>query len=192
MKETLKLGLTLLLIAAISGAILAGANSITGPIIAEMDKEATFGAFFELFADADDFKDLDEEKLNKISENHTAVTEAYEAVDASENGIGYVLKAKAGGYGGDVFMAVGINNEGKVTGMKVVGHSETPSIGDRIEQPDFTESFVDKSAEGELKAVAAPAAEDEVLMLSGATVSTNAVMNGVNKALEAYRDVLAN
>ncbi|HEY4543354.1 MAG TPA: RnfABCDGE type electron transport complex subunit G [Tissierellaceae bacterium] len=192
MKETIKLGLTLLIIAAISGAVLAGTNEITGPIIAEMEKESTFGAFFELFEEADDFKELDEAVLNDLTENHPAVVEAYEAVDSGEGHLGYVLKAKSGGYGGDMFIALGISEEGTVTGIKVVGHSETPSIGDRIEKEEFTDSFVDKSAEGDLKAVAAPSQDDEVQMLSGATVSTNAVLNGINKALVAYREILAN
>lgn len=192
MKDTIKLGLTLLIIAAISGAVLAGMNGITGPIIAEMERESTFGAFFEIFEEAEDFKDIEESLAAEIKENNSAIEDIFEAVDGSENSLGYVIKAKSGGYGGDMFLAIGIDNDGLTTGMKVVGHSETPGIGDKIEAENFTSTFIGKETASDLKAVAAPAAEDEVQLLSGSTVSTNAVMGGVNKALDAYRTYLAN
>lgn len=190
MKETLKLGLTLLIIAAIAGGVLSGVNSVTEPIITEMKKEAAYGAFFDIFEEADDFAEIDEALLEDIIEEEKAMTEVLEALDASEEKIGYILQVRSGGYGGDMVTALGVNLDGTLAGMKVVDHSETPGIGDKIEDASFTDSFVEKSAEADLKAVDSPAAEDEVQMISGTTVSVNAVVNGVNRALGVYRDFL--
>ena len=60
MKETIKLGLTLLLITAISGAVLAATNSFTGPIIEEIRRESSFAALLEIFPDANDFQPIEE------------------------------------------------------------------------------------------------------------------------------------
>lgn len=193
MKETVKLGLTLLIIAGISGAILAFSNEITEPIIAEMEREESFGAFFEIFGDeAEDFIDLEEGVLEEIQEKDDSILEVYKAVDSSDSEIGYVFKVKSNGYGGDIVTAVGIKNEEGLAGIKVVQNAETPGIGTRIEDESFTDSFREKSVEADLSATDAPSTESEVQLLSGATVSTNAVLNGVNKTLEVYRETLEN
>jgi len=165
MKETLKLGFILLVITAVSAGVLATANNVTGPIIAEMERQESFGAFMELFTEADDFQPLEDYKFEEIKESHSMVREVFEAKKGDEV-IGYALKTAAGGYGGDIIGITGINTDGSVAGIKIVSNSETPNIGTRILEEGFISSFKDKSAAGDLKAVGSPAAEDEVLLLS--------------------------
>lgn len=190
MKETLKLGLVLLLFTAVSAGVLAGTNAITEPIIAEQERQASFEAFSGMFADADDFQELDEGKLNEIQEKYSKVIEGHEALKGGSN-IGYALKVVSGGYGGDVTTIVGISSEGHFTGIEVVSQSETPNLGDKILDEPFTSTFVDKTLAEPLKAVASPAAENEVLLLSGATISSNAVVTAANDAREAFIEFLS-
>ena len=191
MKETIKLGFALLLITAISGAVLAGANSITEPIIEEMRMESSFGALMEIFPEADNFQAIEQDKLEEIKASNDIVTEVNEALEG-ETLVGYSFKVVTGGYGGDVVTIVGVHATGNIAGIKVVENSETPNLGTVIEEDRFTDSFKEKTTEEELVPVDNPSAENEVQGLSGATVSATAVINGVNSAREAFLEYFSN
>lgn len=190
MKETLKLGLILLIITAVSAGVLAAVHNVTGPVIAEMERQESFGALVEIFSEADDFQALEESKFEEIKGSHAMIREIFEAKKGDEV-IGYALKTAAGGYGGDIIGITGINTDSTIAGIKIVSNSETPNIGTRILEEGFTSSFKDKSAAGDLKAVGSPSADDEVLLLSGATVSVYAVLAGVNEANFVYNQYLS-
>lgn len=190
MNDTIKLGVILLLITAVSAGILGAANNVTGPIIAEMEKQEKFGAFFDIFTEADDFEPIEDSKFDEIKSSSSIVKEVFEAKKDSET-IGYALKTSSGGYGGDIIGITGINSDGKIVGIKIIDNSETPNIGTRILEDKFTDSFIEKSATGDLKAVGSPSAEDEILLLSGATVSTMGVLSGVNEANSVYNNFLS-
>lgn len=191
MKETIKLGLTLLLITAISGAVLAGANSFTGPIIEEMRKESSFGALMEIFPEADDFEEIEEDKLEEIKASNAMITEVTQALEG-DTIVGYSLKVVTGGYSGDITTIVGIYEDGNMAGIKVVENSETPNIGTVIEEERFSDSFKEKTTEEELVPVDNPSAENEVQAISGSTVSISAVLEGVNGAREAFLEFFSN
>lgn len=191
MKETIKLGLTLLLISAISGAVLAATNSFTGPIIDEIRREGSFGALMEIFPDADDFQPIEEGELEEIQASNGVIREVNQALEG-DTVVGYSFKVVTGGYGGDIATMVGIYEDGTMAGIKVVENSETPNLGTKIEEESFSGSFKDKSTEAELLAVDNPSAENEVQMISGATVSTDAVVKGVNGAREAFVEYFSN
>lgn len=191
MKETIKLGIVLLLFTAIAGGILAVSNNFTAPIIAERERQESLAAFYDMFKEADDFIDVDESLLEEIKANNQTIREAYEAKKGDET-IGHAFKVVSTGFDGDITTVVGVNTDGTISGVKVVSHTETKGIGTRIEGEDFTSSFVGKATESELMPVASPSAENEVLLLSGATVSTKAVLVGVNGAREAFMNYFAN
>lgn len=191
MNETLKLGLILFLVAAVSAGVLAFANEVTAPIIAEIEKQGSFGAIAEMFPEADDFQPLEEEKLNEIKASNNFVQEVTKALKGEEI-IGYGLKVKSVGYGGDIISLIGINTEGRIVGFNVLQMSETPAVGSRIvDDPAFAESFIGKSATEKLVPVENPSADNEFLALSGATVSTTAVQAAVNGAVDAYVNYLS-
>jgi electron transport complex protein RnfG len=191
MKENIKLGLILFLVAAISAGILAFANEVTAPIIAEIERQDSFGAIAEMFPEADDFQPLEEDVLNEIIANNNFVQEVTKALKGEEV-IGYGLRVKSVGYGGDIISLIGINTEGRIVGFNVLQMSETAGLGSRIsDDPAFAESFIGKSATEKLVPVEAPSADNEFLALSGATVSTTAVQAAVNGAVDAYVNYLS-
>lgn len=191
MKETIKLGITLLLITAISGAVLAVTNSFTGPIIEEIRREASFSALREIFPDAEDFQPLEEDELADIMAKNEVVREINQALDGDAV-VGYAFKVVTGGYGGDVATMVGIHADGTIAGIKVVENSETPNLGTKIEDKSFTDSFKEKATDSELMYVDNPSADNEVQAISGATVSTKAVVKGVNGAREVFVEFFSN
>ncbi|MFY9214278.1 MAG: RnfABCDGE type electron transport complex subunit G [Tissierellaceae bacterium] len=186
MKETIKLGVTLLIIAAVAAGILAYSNSITGPIIAEREKEERYGALLNIFPDADEFVEIEEDKLAEVQETHSNITEILE-VKSGGSIIGYAISNFAGGYGGDVNVVTGINaTDNTIAGISIGSHSETPDLGDKIEDPSFTDTYKGKPTTEKLVAVGSPSAANEVQQISGATISSFAVLTAVNDANDAY------
>ncbi|MDR7870286.1 MAG: FMN-binding protein [Tissierellaceae bacterium] len=185
MKETIRLGVILLIITAVAAGVLAFTNDITGPIIAEREKQESFGALLNIFTEADDFIEIDADKLAEIQSTNTTVNEVLEAKSGDKT-IGYAFKVAAGGYGGNINVIVGINLDNTIAGISIGSHGETPNIGDKIEKPEFTDSYVGKTTTEKLVAVGAPSAENEVMLISGSTVSSFGVLTGVNDANNAY------
>jgi len=192
MKETIKLGLVLLLVTAIAGGVLAGVNSITGPVIAEREKMESLSAILELFPDANDSVEYDEAQVAEVAASNPGITEITQVLSDGEV-LGYAITVVSGGYAGDIRTLVGVDSEGVLSGIKVLVMSETAGLGSRIvDDPAFAESFQGKGAGGSVTPAGAGAGDDEVMMLSGATVSTNAVVKGVNEALDAFASNLSN
>lgn len=191
MKETLKLGIVLLLFAAVSAGVLASVNNFTEPIIVEFERQQSFGALYELFEEADDFQDLDEDQLAEVNSSYSEVKEVHLALQGEEV-VGYSFKTESLGFDGPITAICGIDIEGNFTGMRVIDNSETPNLGTKIEEEPFTSSFEGKSSAQDLKPVDSPSAEDEVLLISGATVSVEGVLSGINKAREAYLEFFSN
>ncbi len=86
----------------------------------------------------------------------------------------------------------GISTEGKITGIKVLNHSETPpGLGENATKSYFSDSFRDKPVDEELVSAKEPKGDNEVQALTSATTTTNAVLDGVNSAREIYNSKLA-
>ncbi len=87
----------------------------------------------------------------------------------------------------------GISIEGKITGIKILNHGETPGLGANATKSYFTESFRDRSVDGEITASKSPSGESEVQALTSATRTTDAILDGgVNTARKIYNERLAN
>ena len=85
---------------------------------------------------------------------------------------------------------VGISMEGKLTGMKVVSHSETPGLGANATNESFQNQFKDKPTEEALTVIKVGSAGDsEVQAITGSTITTQAVTDGVNFAVEIFKEM---
>ena len=123
----------------------------------------------------------------------------FEPVETSENNfvvdvqkgtndsgvVGYCLSVNSKGYGGIVNFIVGITKDGTVKAINILNHSETPGLGAKSTEPEFYEQFNDKKAP--LKVVKGSASNpDEISAISGATITSNAVVDGVNAAVDYW------
>ncbi len=188
MKETIKLGLILFIFTAIAGGVLALTNDFTSPIIAEIEKETSFEAVMGLFPEADDFEEIDDLLLTNIKGKYAPIIEAQMVYKNAEI-IGYSFKTESSGYGDNPIVTItGINSDGSIAGIDVVSHSETPGFGQAIEEDFFQDTFKGKSTESQLIAVDSPQAENEVMLLTGSTISTKGILTGINAAREIYRE----
>lgn len=78
---------------------------------------------------------------------------------------------------------------GALLGLKILGHRETPGLGDKIERPTFTEQFVG-AATPLVGVKAVTGAADEVATITGATISSRAVVEIINDATLRWRPLL--
>lgn len=187
MKETIKLGAILFIITAIAAAILAVADGKTKNTIAELGIKASDEARKEVFSDADSFKEIDSAKLKEIIASNPDIVEIYDAIDGSGKSIGYVIKTSTGGYAAQIEVITGISAEGSLTGMKVVKNSETPGLGTLAAEPKFQDQYKDKSTDSAIEVVKSAPKDNEILALTGATITSKAVTKGVNSAVEASK-----
>lgn len=135
--------------------------------------------------------------LQADAENYTA-DEITEVVAGVKDGkvIGLVVTVVAGdGYGGDIKFSVGVGADGTYLGTSILSISETAGLGMRVKtSPDFLAQF--KSANTDkfvlVKDGSGAAAGDEKIdAISGSTVTSKAVLRGVNSALIAYKEIYA-
>lgn len=181
MKETLKLGMILLIITVISAGVLAVSNNLTKDKIAELEMAGSMDALKEIFGENSNFKPLDEGKLNEIKGANESVVEIFEAYNG-ENLDGYAIKMISKGFAGDLVTLTGFSVDGKVIGTRLIEHSETKGIGSKAAEPEFTDRFIGLPADSEI----------QVEILSGATYSSNGVIAGVNAAREVFNTQLSN
>lgn len=179
MKETLKLGGILLLITAVCAGLLGLVNSITAPLIAERKIENTKEAIQGLLPEADEVIQVEEVK-------NGGILEVYVAKKAG-NYIGSVVKVAPNGYGGVIEMLVGVDASQQTTGIKLLAHTETPGLGANATHPSFTEQY--KGRTGELYVVKTPEGkENEIVAITGSTITSQAVTKGVNEAVQYVVD----
>lgn len=181
MKETIKLGLILLIIAAVSAGILAVTNNATKGKIAEMEMAGSVGALEEIFGTGLEFKAVEKAELDAIMAANDDVKEIFQSLEG-ETVTGYAIKNVINGFGGEVTVLTGFNTEGQVVGLRVLENSETAGIGSKATEPDFVNQFNDLDATAELS----------VEIVSGASVTSNAVIKAANNARNVYSENFAN
>ena len=112
------------------------------------------------------------------------------AMDASGSLLGYVITVTTKeGYGGDIQFSIGIRTDGTVNGMSILSISETAGLGMRADEV-LKPQFADKQVEKFEYTKSGAASESQIDAISGATITTNAVTNGVNAGLYYFQTKL--
>jgi electron transport complex protein RnfG len=93
--------------------------------------------------------------------------------------------AAAKGYHDLIEVMVGVDPEGKLTGISIMTHTETPGLGARIVEPQFTEQF----AGLDLDTTKLSAEGGKVDAVSGASFSSAGVITAVRSALEQFPQI---
>ena len=170
--------IVLVVICLVISAALAFTNDITKDRIAANDKKNSNAAMAEIFTDEGTaFSQGDPVKLNDTE---------YDYSIASVKGkvVGYVFTTAASGYGGEVRVMTGVNVDGSVKAIKILSVAdETPGLGQAATKPEFTAQFSGKSGEISTEK------NKDVDALTGATITTKAVINDVNTALKLFEEV---
>lgn len=182
MKEIMNLGFKLLLISLIAALSLGFVNEVTKDKIAEQRAIANENARMAVSPDADTFE------MVEIEATDTIVTEAFEA-KKGDGTIGYVFKTMPKGYGGALEVIVGISSEGKISGVRIGSHNETPGLGAKAADEAFYSQYDDMAADQEIGVSKTEKTDVEVRAISGATITSSAVTQGVNEAIKLFNEL---
>jgi electron transport complex protein RnfG len=101
--------------------------------------------------------------------------------------VGVAFKATSReGYGGDIEVMVGVLPNGMINGVEVLSHLETPGLGAKIMEAKFKDRFKKRNLSNTKWAVKKDAGDIDGI--TGATISSRAVIKAVKDSLEFYRD----
>lgn len=170
-----RLGIILMVVCFTASLVLAVTYKLTSTKIEEQMTVQEKEALEEVLTDADEFT---QKKIDGL--------DYYEGLK-DKNLIGYVLKVRGKGYGGNIDMLVGIGSQGEIKGVEVLSQEETPGLGSRIteikqgaKKPWFLEQFKGKAA-GDLKM-------SGIQAVSGATISSKAVLEAIKENVKEFMD----
>ena len=168
----LRLILSLFVICLIVGIALAFTNHITKDAIADVLQSKKEASMQQVLA-AESYDPVE------YTGSDAFVTEMYSAA-----GEGYVVRVSPKGFGGAIDMMVGVDSDGNVTGVSIVSMKETAGLGAKASEPDFTNQFVGKAG-----SVSVNKDGGEIVALTSSTITSRAVCDGVNSALNAVKEV---
>lgn len=176
MKKQLPAWAALCIIALIAGLMLGATNELTVDRILEQTLAAADAARQEVLPMATTFvqQELPEGAL---------VDNCYMGLDG-DTIVGYTAQMTVKGYGGNIEVIAGLDMEGTLTGIHVGGaeFSETAGLGAKTKSPAFTEQF---------RGITPPAVNREnVDAVTAATISSGAVISGVNRCAEFMRSLI--
>ena len=127
--------LCLTVITLVAGFGLGYVYDVTKEPIAQMEEKTRMDAFRSVFPEADSFTDAGDTSSSEAVLAGAGITgvdidSAVNAVDPSGSTIGYVINVTTHeGYGGDITISMGIDNEGVVKGIEILSISETAGLG---------------------------------------------------------------
>ncbi|HNQ03673.1 MAG TPA: electron transport complex subunit RsxG [Thiobacillaceae bacterium] len=190
--ETLCTALTLLVFSVVSAALLAGAYRITRIDIERSEQQEKIRLLSQVLPSQGFDND-------PIRDAHTLAVDALlglkrpsQAFVATRNGqaVAVVLEAAApDGYAGEIRLLVGIDASGRLIGVRVTSHKETPGLGDYIEagKSAWIRQFAGRSLD-------TPDAEGWQVRkdggrfdyVAGATITPRAVVKAVHKTLRYF------
>lgn len=197
MKSMIKDALILFAITLVAGLSLGFVNEVTKEPIAKAKEQAKQEACQQVFQDADEFaliEDFDTAEaatvLSQEGVTGSDITEVYTALDGNGAIIGYVITVtNHEGYAGDIQFSMGVTLDGTLNGIALLSISETPGLG--MEAGDvLVPQFADKQVSAFTYTKSGATDDSQIDAISGATVTTNAVVNGVNAGLVYYQTAI--
>jgi len=172
-KEIFKITLNLVIFYLVGGLILAVVYAKTSPVMyrnAVIEKEQ---ALKKLMPEAD--------RIEKLGD--WSVHEKHGEYYAAKKGgavIGYLIQSYGKGYSSYINTLIAVDKDFRVLKINILGHAETPGLGDEIETDGFKNRFAGKDA-GHLKVLRTETTE-YVQAISGATISSRAVAEDAVKS----------
>ena len=195
--KIIKDALALTLITLVAGVALGGVYEITKDPIAKQEAQAKAEAYEQVFTDAAAFEEVEmddtliqtiRDQLDQEGYKAQSIEEVMRAEDQSGETLGYAFTVVTSeGYGGDIQFSMGVQNDGTLNGISILSIGETAGLGMNADTPAFKDQFVGKQVEQLQYTKNGATQDDEINAISGATVTTNAMTNGVTAGLCAFR-----
>jgi electron transport complex protein RnfG len=205
--SSFRLLMTLALAGAIAGALLVFVFQWSDPLIRAEQARVLQEAVTEVLQSPDRFEEvyvLGGEVMAQVPEGASGqpVDTVFLGYDEAGNTIGFAIAGDGFGFQDLIYVIFGYEPAaGELLGMKVLGHKETPGLGDKIVKDSaFVSEFrgleTRWSAEDSLFIRGASSTRstgdpDEVEMITGVTISSKAVVKIINERIAELGDLLA-
>lgn len=193
-KSMLKDALILFAITLVAGLLLGFVYDVTKEPIAQQKAKAKAEACRNVFADADSFEAVAADGPTAYfaagQDSNVDIDEVMQALDSSGQLLGYVITVTDHeGYGGDTQFSMGVTLDGTLNGISILSIKETAGLGMKAGDV-LVPQFADKKVESFTYTKSGSTGDSEIDAISGATITTNAVVNGVNGGLLFFRSAL--
>ncbi len=190
-KGIIKAVCVLFVITVVMGAGLGAVNEITKEPIAKTKEQAKIDAGKAAYPGAASIMTNDKldytainDLIHQIGKSTVNVDELSVAVDENNNALGYVVTVTSSeGYAGDVQVMVGVSLDGTVKGIQYLTLNETVGFGQNAKEPEFTDQFIGQKVLSFEYTKTGADSEGEVDAISGATITTSAVVDCINTAV---------
>ena len=194
-RKMVRPAINLLIITIFAGVGLAGVYNATKGAIEEQKRLAKLASYQEVLPEAETLgydDDLDaavtalDGQVYGTDFGKAYINEVIVGKDASDAVVGYVVSATSGdGFDGDITLSLGIDTEGTIQGIAFTELNETAGMGMRAAEPEFKDQFAGRDVEMfELNKAGGSTGDDEIDSISGASITSAAVVNAVNAALD--------
>lgn len=168
MKEMIRYGFILAMICLVAAGLLSGVNALTKERIlaqAQAEEEASL-------------KEVIPEGVSFEAVKSGEEILYYQANDQEGKFVGAAFKATGKGYSSNIETIVGMQRDGTISAIKILSQNETPGLGARVAESDFTGQFKNKTDLSQVQAI------------TGATISSGAVIDSVKEKAEEIKRLI--
>lgn len=194
MSKIIKNALILMGITLVSGLLLGIVYEVTKEPIEVQSAKAQQEAYQAVFPESKELEPLYEDKgkleqaaaeaLKEAGLSAEKIEDAYRVLGEDGSVLGLVMNVTTTeGYGGDINFSMGIQKDGTVNGVSILSISETAGLGMKAAEESFYGQFAGKKADAFVYTKDGATEENEIDAISGATITTNAMTNGVNAGI---------
>lgn len=182
MNNTTKIIVVLTVISIISGGILAVLDSYTRPKIEAYADKVKNAAVYDVLPEGVKVEvvkvaiDGEEREIYKASKNKEVVA--------------YAFQISGGGFQSELVLMVGVTPDfSEINSLKILAQMETPGLGTRIEEAWFVDQFKELKLKPEITYIknAKPTKDNEIQAITGATISSAAIVKICNGEIEKVR-----
>ncbi len=166
--------------------LLAVTQTMTTPVIAQRVAEDQSALLVQVVPDAEIANDVFAQGTTISNDDKSY--QLYDVKDKAGNVTNYVIRGVEDGYGGPITFLIGTDIQGAITGVRILSHSETPGLGDKIdiEKTNWVTGFNQRSlANTPVWAVKKDGGDFD--QFSGATITPRSVVRGIHNAMLALK-----
>jgi electron transport complex protein RnfG len=190
MKHFIEQSWLLVVSAFVFGLLIAVTNAALSERIIQNEQDKLYNLMRGLIIDANDFQVAIEAAQIPGGKGKVNQTDIYTSLDSGGKKLGFAFVAVGAGFADKIKLVIAVDGGcEKFFGFKVLSSNETPGFGSRIKEDEFGEQFREVPA-GALEVVKTGDAEkidSKIVAISGATVSSEAVVNIFNTYIEEVR-----
>ncbi len=175
------------------GLLIAVTSAALSPRIEQNEKDKLYNLMRQLISDANDFDKAIEQVEVPGKKGRILRTDIYRAIDADGKNVGFAFVAAGPGFADKIKLVIAVDgNCEKLFGFKVLSSNETPGFGSKIKEDYFGNQFKKAPAQKLVlnKVGKTEKIDSEIIAISGATVSSEAVVKIFNTYVDRIKEQL--